>query len=330
MKIGILGSGSWGTALARVLADNGNEVLLYGNVPAEIEDIELRHQNTRYFGDLLLPETLHATLDITRLAEYSDIFLFAVPTKAFEVVLAAVKPYIREHTLLLNVAKGFSWDTGRRLSECLREGCRDVSYGGIVSLIGPSHAEEVVRQMLTSVAAVSAEPSIAETVQKAFSNDYFRVYVTTDEVGAEYGVAIKNIIALASGMLEGQGYGDNAKAALITRGLREMVRYGVSFGGKVETFFGLTGVGDLIVTCFSPHSRNYRAGLAIGKADSVAGLEGNKETVEGVHACLVVSKEAEARGIEMPIVSAVYRVLFENATPSEEIRTLMRRPLKSE
>ncbi|MBO7293768.1 MAG: NAD(P)H-dependent glycerol-3-phosphate dehydrogenase, partial [Clostridia bacterium] len=210
------------------------------------------------------------------------------------------------------------------------EAFRDCSYRGIVSLVGPSHAEEVVLRMLTSLAAVSDDVALAAEVQAAFSNDYLRDYVTDDVVGAEYGVAIKNVIALASGMLEGRGFGDNAKAALITRGLAETVRYGALKGGRRETFFGLTGVGDLIVTCFSPHSRNYQAGLLVGRADSAEALAGHTMTVEGIDSCREVAEDARRAGVEMPIVHAVFSVLFEGVAPSEAIRTLMRRPLREE
>ncbi len=330
MRIGVLGSGSWGTALAQVLCDNGHEVLLYGNCESEIQDINERGQNRRYFGELRLAEGLRASTAIEAIRSYTDVILLAVPTRFFGEVLNLVKPYIRKDTIVVNVAKGFEWGTGKRLSVCIRDTLGDTAYAGLCSLIGPSHAEEVILRKLTSVAAVSTDAEVAGKVQRLFSNDYMRVYTGSDEVGAEYGVAVKNIIALASGMLEGRGYGDNAKAALITRGLCEMIRYGVAKGGDRNTFIGLTGVGDLIVTCFSPHSRNYQAGLQIGRADSAAVLEQIGGTVEGVHACREVSADAARIGIEMPIVSAVGRVLFEGALPSEEIGKLMRRPLREE
>ncbi len=330
MRIGILGSGSWGTALAQVLSDNGNEVLLYGVVASEIEDINVNHRNSAFFGDAPVNEGVRATLDISDIADYNDIIVVAVPTKFIADALEKAKPYVSENTVIVNVSKGFEQKTNKRMSDCIRDALSDASYRGFASLIGPSHAEEVILRKLTMLCAVSLDKSIAEELQVVFSNNYLRVYVTSDEIGAEYGVAIKNVIAIASGMLEGIGYGDNAKAALITRGLQEMIRYGTSKGGSQSTFFGLTGVGDLIVTCFSPHSRNYRAGLLIGKADSVSALEGNASTVEGVNSCKSVYEDAEKSGIEMPIVSAVYRVLFMGTKPSDEVEAIMNRPLKSE
>lgn len=331
MKAGVFGSGSWGTALAQVLCDNGAEVLVYGRNREEVEEICNAHQNSRYFGDIRISPLIRATCETEALSEYADLFLLAVPAQAIPEAVEKIKPYIRPDTLIVNAAKGFEKGTNKRLSVCIRDALNGQAHREIVSLIGPSHAEEVIRRMLTSVCAVSADAAAAETVQKIFSNEYLRVYVTADEIGAECGVAVKNVIALASGMLEGRGYGDNAKAALITRGLSETVRYGMKKGGQRETFSGLTGVGDLIVTCFSRHSRNYRAGVAIGLADSASALADIPDkTVEGVHSARAIREDAAGLGVEMPIVSAVYRVLFEEARPSEEIARLMRRPLRHE
>lgn len=330
MRIGILGSGSWGTALAQVLSDNGNDVLVYGVVPSEIDDININHKNTAFFGDTLINDNIKATLNLSEMADYNDIIVVAVPTKFITGVLESVKPYVCRNTIIVNVSKGFEQKTNKRISDCVRDTMAGISYKGLASLVGPSHAEEVILRKLTTVCAVSLDESVAREVQSVFSNNYLRVYITSDEIGAEYGVAIKNVIAIASGMLEGIGYGDNAKAALITRGLQEMIRYGMSKGAKQNTFFGLTGVGDLIVTCFSPHSRNYQAGLEIGKANSASVLANNSSTVEGVNSCKAVYEDAEKNGIEMPIVSAVYRVLFMGTNPSDEVADIMSRPLKSE
>ena len=330
MRIGILGSGSWGTALAQVLSDNGNDVLIYGVVSSEIEDINKNHKNSAFFGDVPVNDNIRATLDISEIENYNDFIVIAVPTRFITSVLESVKPYVSKNTVIVNVSKGFEQKTNKRISDCVREVMRDIDYKGFASLIGPSHAEEVILRKLTMICAVSRSDEIAKEVQSIFSNGYLRVYVTDDEVGAEYGVAIKNVIALASGMLEGIGYGDNAKAALITRGLQEMIRYGMSKGAEQNTFFGLTGVGDLIVTCFSPHSRNYKAGLMIGKANSFSVLENNKNTVEGVNSCKSVYEDAEKNGIEMPIVRAVYRVLFMGTSPVDELEEIMNRPLKAE
>ena len=329
MRALVFGSGSWGTALAQVLADNGHEVTVYGREASEIADLSVG-RNSRYFGDTPISDRLSATTDLSLLSGPFQLVLLAVPTRAFLSVYPLVSRFLSEETVLVNVAKGFEPGTGKRLSVALCDAFSACSYRGIVSLVGPSHAEEVVLRMLTSLAAVSEDAALAAEVQAAFSNDYLRVYVTDDVVGAEYGVAVKNVIALASGMLEGRGFGDNAKAALITRGLAETVRYGVLKGGRRDTFFGLTGVGDLIVTCFSPHSRNYQAGLLVGRSDSAEALVGHTATVEGIDSCREIAEDARRSGVEMPIVFAVFSVLFEGVSPSEAIKGLMRRPLREE
>ena len=330
MRITVIGSGSWGTALGAVLTDNGHEVKLLGRNPAETEDVNRRKRNSRYFGDAPLPEGLTATTSVEDAVGYDGMLVIAVPSAAFPSVYPTVRRLLAPHTVVVNAAKGFEPGSGKRLSVALREALHGCPHRGVASLIGPSHAEEVVRRMLTAVAAVAPDRALAEEVQHTFSGDYLRVYVTEDERGAEYGVAIKNVIALASGMLEGCGFGDNAKAALITRGLVETVRYGEAKGARHDTFFGLTGVGDLIVTCFSPHSRNYRAGLAVGRANSGEAAHGLDYTVEGIAACREVTAEARRMSIEMPIVFAVHAVLFEGVRPSDAIAALMHRPLRAE
>lgn len=329
-KIGVLGTGSWGTALAQVLSDNGSDVLIYGIDPTEIADINERHRNSRYFGDDPLSERLRATDRIEELAEYADAFVIAVPTRALAVIMEKIAPYVRADTLIVNASKGFEAGTGKRISDYLRDCCPFIGRDNIASVIGPSHAEEVVRRYITSLCAVSLCEKTATRVQKLFANGYFRVYVTSDEAGAEYGVAVKNVIAIASGILAGLGYGDNAKAALITRGLREMIKYGTAGGGDRETFFGLTGVGDLIVTCFSPHSRNYQYGYKIGLADSIDPVRDTSLTVEGVGSCKTVYENCAASGFDVPIIEGVYNIIYREHRPSEELSRIMGRPLKRE
>ena len=311
MKIRVLGTGSWGSALAQTLADNGHDVIMWGIDDAEINDIENNHHNTKYF-DVEMNHDVHATKDITCV-------------KDADVILTEKK------IIIINVAKGFHPETHQRLSEVIKDLVPEDKREAVVSLIGPSHAEEVILRQLTCLNAVSDNEEAAKTVQKLFSNDYFRVYRNTDVIGAEIGVAIKNIMAIASGILEGIGQGDNARAALMTRGLAEMTRYGVALGGKKETYLGLDGVGDLIVTCTSMHSRNFTAGLQIGKDGSSEKFwKENKRTVEGVAACKVVYEEAHKRGIDMPITDQVYAILYEGKSPEECIKTLMSRSLKPE
>lgn len=329
MKIRVLGTGSWGTALAQVLADNGNDVIMWGVSEEEVNDIEKNHRNSRYY-EAPVSENVHATTDMNCVAD-ADVILVAVPVKALESVLKQVSELVDHPVIIINVAKGFHPDTHERLSVVIHRLIPKDKCRAVVSLIGPSHAEEVIIRQLTAVNAVSDDEEAATLIQKAFSNEYFRVYRNTDVIGAEIGVALKNVMAIASGILEGIGQGDNARAALMTRGLAEMTRYGVAQGAKPETFLGLDGVGDLIVTCTSKHSRNFNAGLQIGREGSAEKFwEDNTKTVEGVFACKVIYAEAKKQGIDMPIVEQVYQILYENKSPKQAIIDLMGRSLKAE
>lgn len=329
MKIRILGTGSWGSALAQVLADNGQDVVMWGIDAGEVSDIEENHHNAKYF-ETEISHDVHATTDIACVKD-ADVILIAVPVMALESVVTQITPILDHPVIFINVAKGFHPVTHERLSVVMERVIPQEIRKAIVSLIGPSHAEEVILRMLTSVNAVCDDEEAAKCIQELFSNGYFRVYTNTDVIGAEIGVALKNVMAIASGILEGIGQGDNARAALMTRGLAEMTRYGVAHGGKAETYLGLDGVGDLIVTCTSMHSRNFTAGLQIGKDGSAENFwKENKRTVEGVAACKVVYEQAKAEGIEMPIVNEVYAVLYENRKPEDAIANLMGRSLKAE
>ncbi len=330
MKIAILGTGSWGTAIAQVLADNSNEVIMYGIEKSEIDDINDGY-NRKYFGDLVLAKGISATSDLRFALDKAGLLVIAVPTRFVSSVLESARPYIGKDVIVVNVSKGFDPNTNNRMSDTVRRVIGDIVTTPVVSVIGPSHAEEVILRRLTSLCAVSVDASAARRVQEIFSNSYIRLYVNTDEIGAEYGSAMKNVIALASGMLVGQGYGDNAKAALVTRGLAEMTRYALAKGGDAKTLMGLTGVGDLVVTCFSEHSRNYQAGLYIGKKNGTKDFfEENQKTVEGVYSCKVVYEDLANYDFEMPITSELYKILYENKRPSDALGDIMSRPLKDE
>lgn len=331
MKIAVIGSGSWGTALSQVLCDNQHDVLLYGRNSFEVDDINQNHQNSTYFKEVLLNQNLKATNDFNDLKGF-NIYLLAVPTIAIETICKQITSIATNDFLIINTAKGFHPQTFKRMSEVIEEAFTDNSYfQGIISLIGPSHAEEVVLRMYTAINAVCDNEQYAKQIQQLFANNYLRVYTNTDVVGAEYGVALKNAIALASGMISGLGYGDNTKAALITRGLAEMSRFGMKMGGRMETYLGLCGLGDLIVTCTSIHSRNFQAGYAIGKANSAKEfLETNIKTVEGINTVNAVYSMAKEVDIEMPIVNQLYTILYQNAKPSDCIDELMNRKLISE
>lgn len=330
MKTVVIGSGSWGTALAQVLADNKEEVIIYGIEKSEIDDINLNHENSKYFEGVELNPNLKATDDITVVKD-ADIVLLAVPTFAIEGICLQIDPYLKNNIIVVNVSKGFHPETSERMSEVIRRCISKEHLSSVVSLIGPSHAEEVVIRLLTTIDAVSLKEEDAQVIQRTFSNNYLRIYTGDDEIGSELGVAIKNVMAIASGILSGLGYQDNTRAALITRGLQEMIRYGVFFGGKQQTFMGLTGIGDLIVTCTSIHSRNFKAGYQIGKENDVTNfLKYNKKTVEGVRTAKIVHKVAKENNIDMPICEEVYQILFEGKEPKTCANDLMLRELKKE
>ena len=330
MKICVLGTGSWGTALAQVLADNGNSVVMYGVDNGEINDIN-NGKNTKYFEGVSLPDTVSATGDIEAALDGAEMVLIAVPTRFVADVLESAKPYLSRGVRVVNVSKGFDPNTNNRMTDTVRRVLGNTLDTPVVSVIGPSHAEEVIRRELTSICAVSTDEDAARFVQETLSNSYLRLYVNTDEVGAEYSSAMKNVIAIASGILVGLGYGDNAKAALVTRGLAEMMRYACAKGARPETMTGLTGVGDLVVTCFSVHSRNYQAGYKIGLDNSVEEFyKNNTKTVEGIYSCKVVYEDLANYDFEMPIITELYKILFEGKKPSVALSDLMGRPLKIE
>jgi glycerol-3-phosphate dehydrogenase (NAD(P)+) len=330
MRTVVIGSGSWGTALAQVLQDNNQDVMIYGVNQAEVDDINTNHKNFKYFGEVKLNPSLQATTDI-QCVKGADIVLLAVPTIAIESICQEINEIIDKKTIIINVSKGFHPETNERMSEVIRRCINEDKLSSVVSLIGPSHAEEVIIRLLTTIDAVSLKDEDAKTVQNLFSNQYLRIYTGNDEIGSELGVAIKNVMAIASGILSGLGYQDNTRAALITRGLQEMIRYGVHFGGKQETFMGLTGIGDLIVTCTSVHSRNFEAGYQIGKENSVENFfKNNTKTVEGVRTAKIVHRVASENGIEMPICEEVYQILYNGKHPSECASDLMIRDLKKE
>ena len=332
MKIAVIGSGTWGTALAQVLCDNHQDDIIYGNNPNQINDINNNHKNSFFFGDdIILPTELRGTLDLDEALKDRDIILISIPTIAYRSVLSEIASKLDRKVMFINTAKGFDTEKNIRISELIREIIPEEKRLPVVSLIGPSHAEEVIVRDLTCICAVSQDINLSLQVAELFSNEYFRVYGNNDEVGSELGVAMKNAIAIASGILEGLDYGDNSRAALCTRGLAEIVRFGRHFGGKPDTYLGLTGLGDLIVTCYSFHSRNFTAGLQIGKDDGVENfLKTNTKTVEGIRTIKVIHDIAEQEYIELPIINALYEVVYNGKRPSEEIPLLFKRSIKVE
>lgn len=330
MKIAIIGSGSWGTALGNVLAQNNKNVVIWGKNLDEIVDIQQYHLNENYFPGVKLDERLKATPVFEDILD-SDVFLLAIPSIAIEEVCQNLNQHLNKKVMIINVAKGFHPVTHEYLMDVIERSIDQKYLEAVISLIGPSHAEEVVENQLTTVNAVSKNMEAATIVQELFSNDFFRVYRNDDVIGAQIGVAVKNVIALASGIASGLGYGDNTRAALITRGLAEITRFGVCFGGRTDTFLGLCGVGDLVVTATSQHSRNFQAGYDVGKNESTKHFyDTNSKTVEGVVATKVVYEVAKSNNIEMPITEQVYEVFFEGKNPRHAIADLMNRELKHE
>jgi glycerol-3-phosphate dehydrogenase (NAD(P)+) len=329
-KISVFGAGSWGTALSYVLAQNGHDVLLWTHRSEQADEIN-QHTNNRYLKNIQLPESLKATSDLQKAVGHSSVFVIAVPTKAVREVCSAISADLDKKTLFVHVSKGIEPDSLKRISEMIREEIPSQCLEDVVVLSGPSHAEEVVLEQPTTVTAACENTKSAEKVQDLFMNQYFRVYTNTDVIGVEIGGALKNIIALAVGITDGLGYGDNAKAALMTRGLAEIARLGVKMGATPLTFSGLTGVGDLIVTCTSPHSRNWRAGNMLGKGKTIDQvLDEMGMVVEGIRTTKAAHQLSVAYNVPMPITDALYAVLFEGVSTKDAVELLMGRMKKNE
>ena len=327
MNIIVLGAGSWGTALARLLCQNQHQVTLHSWMPEQIRDMQADGENKQFLPGAKLPPELTLTADMSAVSQ-AELVLFAVPSPALASVAAEARPYLRPDTILVNVAKGFEQGGTRRLSQILADTCPGHPC---VVLSGPSHAEEVALEHPTLVVVAGAELSILKRVQEAFSNSYFRVYTNSDVIGVEVGAAMKNVIALCSGVLDGLGLGDNAKAALMTRGLAEITRLGVAMGAKAATFFGLAGMGDLIVTCTSRHSRNYRAGVRIGQGVPCQQvIEEMGMVVEGAYATECVHRLSRLYQVDTPICDKCWQVLYEGADPRTKMMELMNRSYRSE
>lgn len=328
MKISVIGSGGWGTAVTLLLCSKGYEVCLWSYLDEESKRLEKDRENKEFlpgigFGDY----NITFTSDISVAVSFGEILVCAVPSKAVPSIAREMGKYANGKTVV-NISKGIDEEKLCRLSETLSF---YMPSSSVAVLSGPSHAEEVAREIPTTAVIACEDSDCAKELQKVFMTPYFRVYTNSDIIGVEIGGALKNIIALCAGITDGLGYGDNTKAALMTRGIHEITRLGVYLGAKKETFSGLSGIGDLIVTCTSMHSRNRRAGILIGQGKSLAeALDEVHMTVEGVCATQAAYKLAKKCGVEMPIVNAAYRVLFENADPRGEVLSLMLREGKSE
>ncbi|KZZ86431.1 MULTISPECIES: NAD(P)H-dependent glycerol-3-phosphate dehydrogenase [Bacillaceae] len=325
-KIAVLGAGSWGTALALVLADNGHDVRLWSHRQELANEINTQKQNSKYLPDIILPEGITAYHNLQSALVDARTIVVAVPSKAIREVLANVRELMKQPVTMVHVCKGIEPDSLKRVSEIISEEMPAEILKDLVVLSGPSHAEEVSLRHPTTVTSSSNNVQAAERVQELFMNQHFRVYTNPDMIGVEIGGALKNVIALAAGITDGLGYGDNAKAALITRGLAEIARLGSVMGGNPLTFSGLTGIGDLIVTCTSVHSRNWRAGNMLGKGhDLNEVLNSMGMVVEGVRTTKAAHQLAEKYQVNMPIAEALYNVLFNGHSPKEAVDSLMGR-----
>ncbi|MFG3612019.1 NAD(P)H-dependent glycerol-3-phosphate dehydrogenase [Rummeliibacillus stabekisii] len=330
-RVAVLGAGSWGTSLAIVLAENGHDTLLWTHRKEQAEEISNQHRNAKYLPETILPENLNATDDMEKAISHAEIVVMAVPTKGIRETCKKMLKTLDKKVLFIHVSKGIEPNTLLRISDIIKEEIPAEFIEEIVVLSGPSHAEEVVLHHPTTVAAACEDIVAAERVQDLFMNQYFRVYTNQDVIGVEIGGALKNVIALAAGAVDGLGFGDNAKAALITRGLAEISRLGVKMGANPLTFSGLAGMGDLIVTCTSVHSRNWRAGHMLGKGytlDEI--LEQMGMVVEGVRTTKAAHQLAEKYDVSMPIAEALYSVLFEDKNPRQTVEELMLRVKKQE
>lgn len=325
MKISVLGAGGWGLALALTLDANGHSVTVWSPFENEVKSLLKYRKNEKLLSGITVPDSINVTADIFCCAN-DDITVIATPSFAVRQTAGKLR-MVKSGGIVVNVAKGFENGTLKRLSEVIEE---ELPGFDIVVLSGPSHAEEVARKIPTMLTAAGINEEACRKVQEAFSNDYIRVYTNTDVTGVELGGALKNVIAVAAGVCDGMGLGDNSKAALITRGLVEMARLGDKLGAKATTFSGLTGMGDLIVTCTSQHSRNHRFGELVGRGVAVKTALDTVGTVEGYFACKSAYSLAQKHNVNTPIIELSHKLLYENYPVEDIVKTLMQRPFKEE
>ena len=331
-QVGIVGAGSWGIALAHVLSGNGHDVTVWSRSEDSVSKLSAYRGNEEKLPGIKLPESVKFTSDMEETVKDKDVIVVVVPSAHMRETIRRMKPFINESEehkqIIVNCSKGIEEESLMVMSDVILDelpGCH------VCVLSGPSHAEEVGKSMPTTIVVGAFDKDIAKYVQNIFMNDYFRVYISPDMLGIEIGAALKNVVALAAGIADGFGCGDNAKAALITRGITEISRLGMAMGGKFETFAGLSGIGDLIVTCASMHSRNRRAGMLIGQGKTYQeAMDEVKMVVEGVYSAKAALKLAEKYDVEMPIIKAVNDILFSGKSLQEAIKDLMLRDKKIE
>ncbi len=320
-KVSFLGAGSWGTSLAIMLAKNGHEVTIWSAVEAEIKMLAENREHKNRLPGVKLPDSIQITGDLQAACTGFDLIVFSVASPYVRATAKNAAPYIQDGQKIVNVAKGIEDSTLTTLREII---CEEIPLGDVAVLSGPSHAEEVAVGVPTTVVVGADSKETANMIQEIFMNDRFRVYTSSDIIGIELGGSIKNVIALAAGVIDGLGFGDNTKAALMTRGISEISRLGVKMGGKIETFCGLSGIGDLIVTCTSEHSRNHKAGYLIGKGYSTdAALKEVNQVVEGVFSAKAALALAQQYQVSMPIVESINQVLFEDLSVMDAVHSLL-------
>ena len=327
-KVGVLGAGSWGTALSVLLHDNGHQVTIWSIDENEVKMLDEKREDELKLPGVKLADDMTITGDLETAIREKDFLVLAVPSPFTRATARSMKPYVAEGQIIVDVAKGIEESTLMTLSQQIEE---EIPQADVAVLSGPSHAEEVGRRLPTTCVIGAKTQKTAEYLQSMFISRVFRVYTSPDILGIELGGSLKNVIALAAGIADGLGYGDNTKAALITRGIAEISRLGVKMGGKIESFTGLTGIGDLIVTCASVHSRNRKAGYLIGKGLTMEeAMNEVKMVVEGVYSAKAAAKLAEKYEVSMPIVEEVNKVLFEGKSPAQAVDDLMQRESRSE
>ena len=327
-KVGVLGAGSWGTALSVLLHDNGHQVTIWSIDEKEVKMLDEKREHELKLPGVKLAEDMVITGDLETAVRGKDFLVLAVPSPFTRETARKMKPYVADGQIIVDVAKGIEESTLMTLSRQIEE---EIPQADVAVLSGPSHAEEVGRKLPTTCVIGAKTRKTAEYLQSMFISRVFRVYTSPDILGIELGGSLKNVIALAAGIADGLGYGDNTKAALITRGIAEISRLGVKMGGKIESFTGLTGIGDLIVTCASVHSRNRKAGYLIGQGKSVQeAMDEVQMVVEGVYSAKAAAKLAKKYDVSMPIVEEVNKVLFEGKSPAQAVDDLMQRESRSE
>lgn len=327
-KIGVIGAGSWGTALARLLTNNGHDVIMWSIIEDEIAMLKSEHEHKDKLPGVKLPEALTFTTDLQEAVVGKEVLVLAVPSAFTRSTSRSMKELVAKGQIIVNVAKGIEEDSLMTLSQIIEQ---EIPQATVAVLSGPSHAEEVGKDMPTTCVVGAKKRETAEYIQNIFMSPNFRVYTSPDVLGIEVGAALKNVVALAAGIADGLGCGDNTKAALITRGIAEIARLGIAMGGKYETFAGLSGIGDLIVTCASMHSRNRRAGILIGKGATMEeAMAEVKMVVEGVYSAKAAIALAKKYQIDMPIITEVNAVLFDNKPAREALTDIMSRDRKSE